>query len=87
MRGGDWSRRERHRSAEGGVEVIARFARIEEVRRLKRKGGGASHAARITADGLDYWSLLTSDAEIAWAERALDSGARLVLSISEESTS
>lgn len=63
--------------------MIARHAKIVEVRRLKHAGQAESHSARVIAEGLDKYVNLASADEIAWAERALETGAKLVLTITE----
>lgn len=66
--------------------MIARHAKIVEVRRLKHAGQPDAHSARIIAEGLDKYLNLASAEEIAWAERALETGAKLVLTITEASS-
>jgi hypothetical protein len=66
--------------------LIARRARIQSVVTEKFAGGAIAYRARVTCDGVDDILSLTS-AEYALAERALDAGTPLVLSIAAEESS
>ncbi len=66
--------------------MIARHAKVQALRTTERAGEPNHYSALVTADGIDSWMLLTAE-EYAWAKSTLASGARLVLTISEEASS
>ena len=63
--------------------MIARRAKFQSVTEERIVGGALVHRARVTCDGIDSQITLTT-AEHEWADRALASGAPLVISITEE---